>query len=324
MAGEGDFIALMRGLATSPAARGLRDDAAVLNVGGQQIVLTHDMLIEGVHYLPDDPPETVAWKLVAVNMSDLAAKGADPLGVLLGFSLTGDSAWARAFALGLSKALAHFNVPLLGGDTVAMPAGAPRALGLTAIGAAPACGAPSRSGARPGDALYVSGSIGDAGAGLSTLTGALNAESAAREALIDAYRRPMPPLALGRALAPLVTAMADISDGLLIDADRIGRASGCGVEIDLAQVPLSPAYVAVRGEDEAARLAAATAGDDYCLIFAADPENGEEIRALGDDMGVALVEVGMCHAGEGLSLSIGRRPVSLPPRLGHEHGAGNA
>src|SRR5688572_14474887 len=125
----------MRGIATDPAARGLADDAAVLEVGGTTLVLTHDMIVEGVHFLSDDPPGDVAWKLVAVNLSDLAAKGARPVGALLGYSL-GEDKWDRAFAAGLESVLGAFGLALLGGDTVSVPTGAPRAFGLTAIGEA--------------------------------------------------------------------------------------------------------------------------------------------------------------------------------------------
>lgn len=313
MSGEGDFIALMRGLATHPGARGLQDDAAVLDVGKAQIVLTHDMLVEGVHFLPDDPPETVAWKLVAVNMSDLAAKGATPLGILLGFSLTGNSGWDRSFAVGFDAALKHFGVALLGGDTVAMPDGASRTLGLTAIGNAPICGAPSRSGAKPGDALYVSGTIGDAGAGLALL----HKGQSEPAFLIDAYRRPMPNLALGQVLAPLVSAMADVSDGLLIDANRIAQASGCGMEIDLSAVPLSSAFIAAQGDTHESRLFAATCGDDYRLIFSIDPAHIEALPELG----IPLTGIGTCADATGLSLTYQGENIPLPDCLGYEHGA---
>ena len=154
---EADFIARLRSIAVDPAARGLNDDAAVWD----GLVLTHDMIVEGVHFLPDDTPQDVAWKLVAVNLSDLAAKGAAPVGVLVGYSL-GDAAWDAAFADGLDLVLRRFGVILLGGDTVRVPAGAPRSFGLTAIGRAPPGGAPPRSGARPGDRIWVTGSIGNA------------------------------------------------------------------------------------------------------------------------------------------------------------------
>ncbi|HEX8579816.1 MAG TPA: AIR synthase related protein, partial [Allosphingosinicella sp.] len=123
MSHEARFLAALRRLAPDPAARGLADDAAVLEIGGERIVLTHDLLVEGVHFLPEDPPGDVAAKLLAVNLSDLAAKGARPLGVLMGYSLREDATWDEAFAAGLGEALAAYGVPLLGGDTVSLPAG---------------------------------------------------------------------------------------------------------------------------------------------------------------------------------------------------------
>ena len=276
---ESEFLALLRPLATHPAARGLADDAAVLG----DLVFTHDMLVEGVHFLPTDPPGDVAWKLLAVNLSDLAAKGATPLGVLLGYPL-GDGDWDAAFVDGLAQALAHFDVPLLGGDTVK----GPRVLSLTAIGRS--AHAPPRSGAKPGDALYVTGTIGLAGLGLRGEGGP--------EALA-AYRRPVPRLAEGQALAPIVHAMMDVSDGLLIDAARMAEASGLAVAIDLDAVPIA-------GD----RMAAITAGDDYELLFAAP---------AGLALPVAATRIGTFAIGAGLSLHAESGPVPLPDRLGWVH-----
>src|SRR3569833_1483273 len=227
MSRERDFIELLKPLARHPAARGLTDDAAVLGLGKAAIVLTHDMVVEGVHYLPEDPPQDVAWKLVAVNLSDLAAKGARPLGVLLGYALAETEEQDAAFVTGLREALGAFSVPLLGGDTVRMPGGAPRALGLTAIGTAPPHGAPQRSGARARDVLYMTGQVGAAGLGLAMARG----EREGPAEWLAAYRRPRPRLAEGQALAPLVHAMADISDGLLIGARRGAGAGGRAVGI---------------------------------------------------------------------------------------------
>ena len=311
---ESAFIAAMRALATHPAARGLADDAAVLEVGGTRLVITHDMLVEGVHFLPDDPPGDVAWKLVAVNLSDLAAKGASPLGLLLGYSLGGEE-WDAAFARGLGTALGAFGLPLLGGDTVAAPRGAPRALGLTAIGEA-AGEVPSRAGAQPGDDLWVSGSIGDSGAGLRVLKGGIEGG----QPLVERYRNPRPRLEAGQGLVPVVSAMMDVSDGLLIDAARLGLASGAGIEIDLAFVPLSPAFLAALGEDRAARLFAATAGDDYELLFTAPPGRANDILALGEALGLPFARIGAVAAGRGLTLVERGTPVPLPDRLGFEHG----
>lgn len=310
---ESALIASLRALAASPAARGLLDDAAVLTIGGATLVLTHDMIVEGVHFLPDDPPEDVAWKLVAVNLSDLAAKGARPIGALLGYTL-GEEAWDEAFVAGLGTALGGFGAGLLGGDTVAGRPGAGRALGMTAIGEA-AGPVPSRAGVRAGDQLWVSGSIGDAGAGLRVLRG----ELAASPALVERYRNPRPRLEAGIALAPLVSAMMDVSDGLLIDAARMAAASGVRLTVELGAVPLSEAWLAALGSGRAARLEAAAAGDDYELLFAAAPERAAEILALADALGLPLGRIGAAGRGAGLRLVDGGEEVPLPPRLGWEH-----
>jgi thiamine-monophosphate kinase len=256
-----------------------------------------------VHFLATDPPADVAWKLLAVNLSDLAAKGATPVGALLGYSL-GPGDWDAAFLDGLRDALAAFAVPLLGGDTVAAPSSAARTFSLTALGTADV--APSRSGAMEGDGLYVTGTIGNAGPGLEIAAG--RREGPAE--LLAAYRRPQPRLAEGRRLAPHVHAMMDVSDGLLIDASRMAEASGLAVVIDLDLIPLSDALVSLAGDDREARLRAAQAGDDYELLFAAS--------AVPDD--VAATRVGRFVAGAGLSLEDAAAPVPLPSRLGYEHG----
>ncbi len=306
MSGEADLLRRLRDLATDPAARGLRDDVAVLPTIGQQIILTSDTMVEGVHYRSDDPAETVGWKLAAVNLSDLAAKGAAPSSCMLNYALTGDAHWDNGFLDGLSRALRSFGMHLIGGDTVALPKGAPRVMGLTAIGEVPAGQpVPSRSGARPGDRLYVSGPVGDAGAGLELL----NEGKSAPGELIRAYRVPTPHLTLGQSLALMAHAMMDVSDGLLIDAARMADASNCAVTIN--HVPLSEVYQELRGASIDARIAAATAGDDYVLLVALakerEPPHG-------------LIEVGQFQRGEGVTLRLDGRAVKLPERLGYEHG----
>jgi len=319
MSRESAFIDRLRAIATHPGARALRDDAAVLPAPiGRDLVFTHDMLVAGVHFLPADPPGDVAWKLLAVNLSDLAAKGAEPIGVLMGYGLTGDADWDGAFADGLARALAHFDVPLLGGDTVAQPASDARVLGLTAIGQVAPGGAPDRRGAQAGDILFVTGPIGDAGLGLRIARGEIEGP----RRLLKAYRLPMPRLREGRAIAPLVHAMADISDGLLIDADRIARASGLALSIDLDTVPLSREAEAYGG-DRAARLAAVTAGDDYQLVFAAPSSAIGALQTIAGDLRVTIAAVGRFEAGAGLSLGDRDGPVQLPARLGYEHGPKN-
>lgn len=243
---EPDFIAALRALATSPAARGLQDDAAVLELGGETLVLTHDMMVEGVHYLPDQDMADVAWKLVAVNLSDLAAKGAEPLGVLLGYMLGDDN---DRFLKGLQEALESFDVPLLGGDTVS--GGPPRSFGLTALGRATHCPVPARYGAQAGDTLWVTGPLGAAMLGFAALRDGTGADS-------TAYRRPRPLLAQGQALAPLVSAMMDISDGLLLDSWRLATASDVSLMLDPALIPVA---------DPARFGECIRWGDDYQLLF---------------------------------------------------------
>jgi thiamine-monophosphate kinase len=311
---ESRFISLARALAVHPAARGLLDDAAVLEFAGRKLVLTHDMLIEGVHFLSSDPPEDVAWKLVAVNLSDLAGKGARPLGLLLGYSLTSDGAWDEGFLRGLDAATRHFEAPLLGGDTVAAPPRSPRTLSMTAIGEAEGK-VPARGGAAPGDLLWVSGTIGDSGMGLRILVGDMDGP----QALAARYRRPQPRLEAGRALAPLVSAMMDVSDGLLIDAARMADASGLALAIELRHVPLSPDLVSAAGESLHTRIDASTCGDDYELLFAAPPHLTERIRALSESLGLAFTPVGRFAAGSGLGVTDDGAAVPMPRSLGYEH-----
>lgn len=307
---EADFIARLKAIATDAAARGLADDAAVF----EGLVLTHDMLVEGIHFLPDDTPQDVAWKLVAVNMSDLAAKGAVPVGVLVGYSL-GDAVWDAGFADGLEIALRRFGIILLGGDTVRVPAGAPRSFGLTAIGRAPEVGAPTRSGARPGDQIWVTGTIGNAGLGLAMRLG----QEEVNETCLAAYRRPQPQLTFGQAVARHVHAMMDVSDGLFIDAKRMADASGCEFAIMIESIPLSAALLAVRPDVLDTRLAAATAGDDYQLLFAADANAAAAIRDIASGLNVAATPIGHVGVGQGITLTHRARRIALPARLGFMH-----
>ena len=257
-------------LASDPAARGLADDAAVLPLGDERLILTKDMMVEGVHWfgadaaVPSDPAD-VAWKLLSVNLSDLAAKGAAPLGVLLGFTL-GDADWDHRFAEGLGAALAVYDVPLLGGDTVS--ASGARTLSLTALGRATCYPVPGRDGAEAGDGLWLCGAVGDAYAGYSL---SQNGTEIGDAALLSAFHRPRALLMEGRALAPHVHAMMDVSDGLLLDAARMARASGLSVAIDGDAVPRSAAFQSWAGDDPSRWAQAIRFGDDYALLFAAPP-----------------------------------------------------
>ena len=306
---EREVIERLRRIATAPAARGLLDDVAVLD----GLVITHDSIAEGVHFLSNDPPASVGWKLVAVNLSDLAAKGATPAGALLSLTLSSDDAWESEFLTGIEHACESYGLALIGGDTIALPEGAPRVLGLTAIGRAGAQ-VPSRSGARAGDALWLVGTVGDAALGLAQLLD----DARATGPLVDIYRRPVPQLGAGQVLAPQAHAMMDVSDGLLLDARRMAEASGCAIAIELDGLPLSSAFVAERGASVDSCLFAATAGDDYALLAALPPELDAAILPL--PKGTRISRIGTLTAGEAsLSLTSGGEPVELPERLGFEH-----
>jgi thiamine-monophosphate kinase len=308
--GEIAFIEQLRKLATDPAARGLDDDVAVIG----DLVLTHDMIAEGVHFLPYDPPSSVGWKLVAVNLSDLAAKGAEPVAALMGVTLSNDEEWEERFLEGVAAACEAYGIALVGGDTIALPQGAPRVLGLTAIGKG-GVASPTRAGGKPGDALWLVGTLGDAMTGLELLQEDREAEGP----LVEAYRRPVPQLVVGRLLAPFATAMMDVSDGLLLDASRLCAASGCAATIDLDRLPLSRAFVAERGADRRARLAAATAGDDYALLVAL-PKDFDPL-GLSLPTGTILARFGALTVGEGLSLFDAAGDVPMPEQIGYEHRA---
>ena len=307
MTTESQIIERLRRFATDPAARGLADDAALL----EGLVITHDTIAEGVHFLPFDPPASVGWKLVAVNLSDLAAKGATPRAALLSLAI-GNEDWDDAFLGGIEAACESYGVSLIGGDTIALPRGAPRVLGLTAIGKAGER-VPSRSGGRAGDRLWLVGTLGDSAAGLAQLRG----DPKAAGPLVDHYRRPVPLLAAGVALAAVATAMMDVSDGLLIDLNRLCEASGCGAEVDLGRLPLSRAFIAERGQDRKARLFAATGGDDYALL-AALPESIDPL-SLSLPRPTTIAAIGSLVDAPRIALSHDDEPVALPAALGYEH-----
>jgi thiamine-monophosphate kinase len=306
---ESRAIERVRRIAASPAALGLKDDVALFD----GLVLTHDSIAEGVHFLASDPPASVGWKLVAVNLSDLAGKGAAPAAALLSLALSGDDEWDLHFIDGVEAACESYGLPLVGGDTIALPPGATKVFGLTAIGRAGER-VPLRSGGRAGDALWLVGTVGDAAAGLEQLRD----DAKATGALVDVYRRPVPQLAAGEALAAHAHAMMDVSDGLLLDASRLAEASGASAVIELDSLPLSDAFRRERGNGRDARLFAATGGDDYALLAALAPE-ADPLR-LPLPSGTTIARIGTLAAdGPLLSLVSGGSPVPLPKRLGFEH-----
>jgi thiamine-monophosphate kinase len=306
---EREVIERLRRIASSPAARGLLDDVAVLG----RLVVTHDTIAEGVHFLSSDPAGSVGWKLVAVNLSDLAAKGAKPAASLLSLTICGAGKWELDFLSGIEAACESYGLPLIGGDTIALPDGAPRVLGLTAIGHA-GKRVPDRAGAQVGDSLWLIGTLGDSAAGLAQLRNDRHATGP----LVEIYRRPVPLLSAGQVLAPHANAMMDVSDGLLLDARRMAEASRCRIKIHLDTLPLSSAFIDARGQDKNARLFAATGGDDYALLAALPAKVNPSTLSLPE--GTTIERIGTIESGAPtVRLLHDGHPVPLPERLGFEH-----
>ncbi|MCX7384073.1 MAG: thiamine-phosphate kinase [Alphaproteobacteria bacterium] len=287
-----EFVRIIRHFRplAGPGALGLSDDAAVfVPPPGRELVISADAMVAGVHFLPDDPPDLVARKLLRTNLSDLAAMGATPFGYLLTVSVprgTPDT-WFAGFAAGLAADQAEFTIPLLGGDTTSTSG--PVSLSLTIIGTVTPGTALRRNGARPGDGIWVSGTIGDGALGLLAAQGTL-ADSDGY--LAGRYRLPRPRIALGLRLAGIAHAAMDISDGLVQDLGHICRASGLAATIEAARVPLSPAAVA------ADRLALClTGGDDYELLIAVPPAAEPALAAASRAAAVPVTRIGAFAAG---------------------------
>jgi thiamine-monophosphate kinase len=275
-------------------ALALSDDAALLDApAGRQLVLAADAMVAGVHFLPDDPPETIGRKLLRVNLSDLAAMGAAPLGYLMTVALPKGTApeWLDAFAAGLARDQAEFGLSVLGGDTVSTPG--PATLSLTILGTVPPGQALLRKGARAGDELWVSGTIGDGALGLRAARGALADDGF----LADRYRLPQPRLALGEALRGVARAAMDVSDGLVQDCGHLCRLAACGAEIEAGAVPLSAGARAALAADPALLPLILTGGDDYELLFAAAPEEASRVAGAGRAAGIPVTRVGRFTAG---------------------------
>ncbi|MBW6396511.1 thiamine-phosphate kinase [Roseomonas sp. HJA6] len=272
-------------------ALGLSDDAALLDVPpGRQLVLAADAMIAGVHFLPDDPPNTIGRKLLRVNLSDLAAMGAVPLGYLMttAFRRGTTDDWIAGFVAGLAEDQRSFGLAALGGDTVTTPG--PTCLSLTILGSVAPGRAIRRVGARPGDDIWVSGTIGDGALGLRVLRGELPDDAAGH--LARRYRLPEPRLALGQAIAGVIHAGMDVSDGLVQDLGHLCRAAGCGAELDAAAVPLSPAAAALIAGDAALLPAILTGGDDYELLFTAAPTAAAAVQGASRAAAVPVTRIG--------------------------------
>jgi len=306
--GEDSLIArYFKPLANDPGAFSLDDDAAALKAHGEDVVVTTDAIVEGVHFLPDDPPDTLARKALRVNLSDLAAKGATPAGFVLTLALRGvDEAWLAAFASGLGEDAKSFACPMLGGDTVSTPG--PLMVSITAFGRAPEGRMVHRSGARPGDHVMVTGTIGDAALGLDILKGgrvasALAADPAAKELLVSRYRVPQPRNALAIAVRDHASAAMDVSDGLAGDLAKLCAASGVSATIHAPLVPTSAPAAGLLARGVVGLETLISGGDDYEVLCAVpEPRVAFFLRDAGK-AGLAVTSIGTISAESG------------PPRL---------
>ena len=302
-------------IATDPGAFGLDDDAAILKAQGADIVVKTDAIVEGVHFLPDDPPDTVARKALRVNLSDLASKGATPAGFVLTLALRSvDDAWLKSFAAGLGEDAKAYACPLLGGDTVSTPG--PIMVSIAALGRIAADKMVHRSGAKRGDRVVVTGTIGDAALGLDILKGgavatALAGDDAARQMLIGRYRVPQPRNALASAIRTHASAAMDVSDGLAGDLTKLCAASGVSAAIHTPGIPLSRPAAALRASGVVSMETLITGGDDYEILCTV-PEAGFEAFAQdARKAGVTVTPIGAVIAGSAIPSFLDERGREL-------------
>jgi thiamine-monophosphate kinase len=295
-------------------ALGLKDDAAVIAARpGFDLVVTTDAIAEDVDFFASDPASLVARKALRVNLSDLAAKGAAPHGYLLNIALSSGVTreWMQDFCRGLAQDQAAFGLTLLGGDTA--HAAGPLSIAVTAFGFVPEGGLLRRSGAHAGDAVYVTGTIGDSGGGLAIRHGEGRALAEAQcEALVARYHLPDPPVAFGIRLRAIASAATDVSDGLIADLGHIARASGVKLVVDAAAIPRSDAVRALWGDDASAIVRAATAGDDYQIVFTASPARHDAVMAAARDTAVTVTRIGRVEAGEGVEARLADAVLEIP------------
>ncbi|MBX9819613.1 thiamine-phosphate kinase [Afipia birgiae] len=320
--GEDDLIArYFRPLATDPGAFGLIDDAALLNHTGDDLVLTTDAIVEGVHFLSGDPPDTIARKALRVNLSDLAAKGAVPAGFVLTLALReAKEEWLAPFARALGEDAATFNCPVLGGDTVSTPG--PLMISITAFGRVPPGKMVRRSGAKPGDRIAVTGTIGDAALGLRLLKeqAGEGLDMLSREFLIQRYRVPQPRNALAVVIREHASAAMDVSDGLAGDLAKLCAASGISAAINLADVPLSEQARALVTKGSSSMEAIVSGGDDYEVACAVPENRWDSFLAAARLTNVQVTGIGRVEAGAAAPqfLDAAGKPVALK-RLSYSH-----
>lgn len=295
------------------------DDAAVIAFGEEDLVVSSDLLLEDVHFrLSTTTPEDLGWKALAVNLSDLAAMGAEPLAFTVSSAWPGDldTDWVERFYRGIEEAAETYRCPLVGGDT----SSGPRVLlAVTVLGKAPRGDAVLRSTARPGQDLYVSGRTGESAVGLLLLEAGRGKEAGV---LATRHRRPEPRLGLGRLLSGrrLATAMIDVSDGLVQDAGHVARRSNVGVRIEAAAVPLSPALVeGARGLGRDPLHLALAGGEDYELLFTSDSRSREAVGEAASEAGVAVTRIGSTEEGVGVTVVDARGAKMTLARSGFDH-----
>ncbi|VIO75287.1 Thiamine-monophosphate kinase [Bradyrhizobium ivorense] len=300
--GEDSLIArYFRPLATAPGAFNLDDDAAALKADGEDVVVTTDAIVEGVHFLAGDPPDTLARKALRVNLSDLAAKGATPAGFVLTLALRAvEEDWLKPFAAGLGEDAAYYGCPLLGGDTVSTPG--PLMISITAFGRVPPGKMVHRAGGQAGDRIFVTGTIGDAALGLDVLRGgpaaaALGNDEAARAALASRYRVPTPRNALARAVRSHASAAMDVSDGLAGDLTKLCAASGVAAVIDVPSIPLSPAAASLVSRKAVGIETLIAGGDDYEILCAVPGDRVDGFLREAKQAGVVVTAIGGLIAG---------------------------
>ena len=312
------FAPLTRGF---PGAGNLKNDIAVLAPpAGYELIVKTDAIVAGVHFLPDDPADLVARKALRVNLSDIAAGGGAPYAYQMALALPRDwtEGWVANFCAGLAADQRDFNLHLCGGDTVATPG--PLTIAITAFGLVPNGTAMSRDGAKAGDDVWVTGTIGDAVLGLRALRGDLpSLEKDERPYLVERYRLPRPRLALAPILRDVARASIDVSDGLVADLGHICTASGVGAAIEATAIPLSPAGRRLVGADPALLPALMTAGDDYEILFTATNDRREGLEGLARQLGFPLTRLGRIVAGSKVSVLRFGQPLAFDTQAGFRH-----
>lgn len=316
MPSEFSLIARHFTRATAHTVLGVGDDCAIVAPReGHELLVSSDMLVAGTHFLPGTDPQRLGWKTAAVNISDLAAMGAQPRWITLALSLSAaDEAWIAALAEGFAECCARFGVDWIGGDTTRGPLN----LCATVFGEAPAGQAIRRSGASVGDDIWVSGWPGLAALGLRHLIDGLPLHGDWRETCVEALERPLPRVALGQALRGLASAMLDVSDGLAGDLAHILERSHCGAELEDAALPLGPA-LAASNDAKLARQCVLGGGDDYELLFTAPPAQREAIAVLAAELDLPLSRIGRCVAEPGLKLKHRDGSVAALAITGFDH-----